>query len=103
MRLQQRSKWINILVLLGLVCWSKENRAHTACRTVTSVVRGDTGRTLGVLEDVRVSENSAQGVLTEPWCLIHSDTGSPEAYYRCACVCVCWGGLVEEMPSLKAR
>lgn len=54
--------------------------------------KGDTGRTLGVLEDVRVSENSAQGVLTEPWHLIHSDTGSPEAYYRCVCVCVLGGG-----------
>lgn len=60
MRLQQRAKWINILVLLGLVCWSEETQAHTARRTVTSVVGGDVGRTLGVLEDVQVSENSAE-------------------------------------------
>lgn len=61
------------------------------CRGRRGKNSGSAGRCAGLRELHR-------GVLTEPWRLIHSDTGSPEAYYRGV-----GGGLVEEMPSLKAK
>lgn len=45
------------------------------CRGRRGKNSGSAGRCAGLRELRR-------GVLTEPWRLIHSDTGSPEAYYR---------------------